>query len=261
MLEVLPFSYRDGSGTVMERLVANGVCSRTAANALGLLEERLTARQIADRHMAAVFCLSMFNDGLHHDAGVPSSRASGFFITPDGLAVTNYHSIAGCSFGIATLSTGEAFPIKEVVYYDRGIDIAVIRISDVSTEQKRTSAFACLELASAADLRVGDVVYSIGNPLGLGLSMAEGIISDPARHVSGYDLPCVMSTATISQGSSGGVLLNEFGQAVASTSAIFTHGNNMYLAVPSDPVIAADLTLPGISLVKLDQMDLDPEDD
>lgn len=261
MRDTLPFSYRDGSGTVMERLVETGVCSRTAANALGMLTESLTARQIADRHMAAVFCLTMYDDGLHHDAGSPTSRASGFFITPDGLAVTNYHSIAGCSYGVATLSTGEKFPIEEVVYYDRGIDIAVIRIADLSTEGKRVSAFACLELVSARDLRAGDIVYSIGNPLGMGLSIAEGIISDPARTVKGYDLPCVMTTATISQGSSGGVLLNEYGQAVASTSAIFVNGNNMYLAVPSDPVMAADLTVEGISLIKLDQMDLDPEDD
>ena len=90
---------------------------------------------------------------------------------------------------------------------------------------------------------------------------ASSVATSSARAVKGYDLPCVMTTATISQGSSGGVLLNEFGQAVASTSAILVNGNNMYLAIPMDPVMAADLTVEGLSLIRLDQLDLDPEDD
>ncbi len=64
---------------------------------------------------------------------------------------------------------------------------------------------------------------------------------------SGYALPCVMSTADISEGSSGGALLNVYGQAVAVTSGAYVYGNSMYLAVPIDPILTADLTGEGLT--------------
>ena len=63
-----------------------------------------------------------------------------------------------------------------------------------------------------------------------------------------YALPCVMSTADISEGSSGGALLNVYGQAVAVTSGAYVYGNSMYLAVPIDPILTADLTGEGLTL-------------
>ena len=57
-----------------------------------------------------------------------------------------------------------------------------------------------------------------------------------------YSVPCLMSTADISQGSSGGALLNALGQVIGVTSGAYTYGNSMYLAVPIDPVLSADLT-------------------
>jgi len=254
MRDALPFPFRDGRGTLLSNLVESGSCSRAVVNALGLLNESLTARQIADRHMAAVFALELYNDGLHYDAGKPTSNASGFFISPDGLAVTNYHSISGCSYAIATLSTGEAYDVKRVIYYDEDIDIAVIRVSPTSRSGKNTSAFAYLELAGTKDIRAGDEVYTLGNPLGLGLAVSSGVISDIARDVPRYALPCVMNTADISEGSSGGALLNPYGRVISVTSGAYVRGNNMYLSVPVDPVMTADLTVPGMTLKELDEM-------
>jgi len=253
MRDALTFPYKGSTTTVIQRLIDSGTCTQAAANALGLFDKALTARQVADRHMAAVFAMKLYQDELHHDAGEISANASGFFISPDGLAVTNYHSIAGQSFATATLSTGESYPVKEVVYYDKEIDIAVIRVSRTSLDRKTTSAFAYLDVVGTKDLRPGDEVYTLGNPLGLGLAISSGIVSDKARHVERYALPCVMNTADISQGSSGGALLNVYGQVLAVTSGAYSYGNNMYLAVPADPVLTADLTAPGITLFDLDQ--------
>ena len=66
-----------------------------------------------------------------------------------------------------------------------------------------------------------------------------------------YTLPCVMNTADISRGSSGGALLNVYGRVIAVTSGAYTYGNNMYLAVPVDPVMDADLTVPGKTLAEV----------
>ena len=247
--DALTFSYKDGSATVAERLVARGTASQATVSALGLLDRELTARQVADRHMAAVFCLDEYDTQAEIDKGTPSGNASGFFTTADGLAVTNYHSIDGAIRATATLSTGEVFPVESVVWYDPGIDLAVLRVSRNTVDGKgSTSAFAYLELAGTADIRSGDTVYTLGNPLGLGLAVSSGIISAPARDVDRYALPCVMNTADISQGSSGGALLNDYGHVIAVTSGAYAYGNNMYLAVPADPVMEADLTVPGLTL-------------
>ena len=238
--DALSFSYRDGSATVIGRLVSQGTVSRAAANALGLLTPALTARQVADTYETEAY----------RDEGLVTGEASGFFITEDGLAITNYHSIADAVSATATLSTGDVYEVERVIYYDPDIDIAVIRVSHAALKGHDTSAFATLDIADSGtgDLRAGDTVYAIGNPLGLGLAVSSGIVSATQRDVERYALPCVMSTADISEGSSGGALLNVYGQAVAVTSGAYVYGNSMYLAVPIDPILTADLTGEGLTL-------------
>lgn len=259
--DALTFSYKDDSATVAERLVARGAASQATVSALGLLDQELTARQVADRHMAAVFCLDEYDTQEEVDEGTPSGNASGFFISSDGLAVTNYHSIEDGIYATATLSTGETFPVESVVWYDPDIDLAVLRVSRTAVSGKSTSAFAYLELAGTADIRSGDTVYTLGNPLGLGLAVSSGIISSPARDVERYALPCVMNTADISRGSSGGALLNVYGRVIAVTSGAYTYGNNMYLAVPVAPVLEADLTAPGLTLEEVVEIESEKAED
>ena len=198
--------------------------------------------------MAAVFSLNGYDTDQGYIDNKPSHEASGFFITADGIAVTNYHSIKGCLHATAILATGERYPVESILWYDVKMDLAVLRISRTSKENHTTSAFAYLEMAGTTDLRAGDTVFTLGNPLALGLAVSSGIISDPDRPVDRYSLPCVMNTADISQGSSGGALLNVYGDVIAVTSGAYTYGNNMYLAVPVDPVLTLDLTVPGTTM-------------
>jgi hypothetical protein len=252
--DALTFRYMGRDATVIENLISCGSVSRAAANALGLLDSTLNAREIADRFTSAVFQLDTYDTQMSFDAQAPSANASGFFISADGLAVTNYHSINGALFAVATLSTGERYQVEKVLYYNANIDVAVIRVSMTSTENVRASRFASLELAGTDDIRAGDTVYTIGNPLGLGLAVSSGILSDISRTVDGYALPCIMDTADISMGSSGGALLNAYGQVIGITSGAFLYGNNMYLAVPADPVMKADLTVSGWTLPQVAAM-------
>jgi len=246
--DALSFSYRDGSGTVAEKLVSSGTCSRATANVLGLLNPELTARQISDRHTAAVFSMNCFASDRSYLENRAAKDGSGFFITSDGIAVTNFHTIDGSIFANVILSTGESYPVEKVLWYDKAADLAVLRVSKTSNEGHYTSSFAHLDLVGTGDIRAGDVVYTLGNPLGLGLAVSSGIISDTARTVDRYSQPCIMNTADISQGSSGGALLNAYGHVVGVTSGAFTYGNNMYLAVPVDPILSLDLSVPGITL-------------
>lgn len=256
-LDALSFSYRDGSGTVLERLIAEGCVSSSAANALGLLDPVLTARQVADRCTAAVFCLQGYAEQEEIEQETPSTDASAFFISADGVAVTNYHSIDGSIYATATLTTGDVYPVERVLYYDADADIAVIKVSQTALKGDDTSAFAFLEMVGTADARPGDTVYTIGNPLGMGLAVSSGIVSAVERPVTGYSLPCIMNTADISHGSSGGALLNAYGQVLAVTTGAFTYGNNMYVAVPVDTLMTMDLSGEGWTLEEVVQMQED----
>ena len=160
----------------------------------------------------------------------------------------NEPSIEDSIKATATLLNGETYEVERVLYYDTGIDIAVIKVSRTNQSRRTTSAFNYLDLVGTADIRPGDPVYAIGNPLGLGLAISSGIIGSTAHELDRYALPCIVNSADISRGSSGGALMNAHGQVIGVTSGAYTYGNNMYLAVPVDPVMAADLTVSGWTL-------------
>ena len=251
VIDALPFTYHDGSSTVIARLVERGICNAAAANALGFFNPSLSARQIVDRHMSAVFTMVLYETQEEIQRGEPSADASGFFISADGLAVTNYHSIEGAIRAVATLVTGESYEVVRIIWFDVDMDLALIRVSRTSLTQNVTSAFAFLQMAGTSDTRPGDIVYALGNPLGLGLAVSEGIVSAIGREVERYTFPCVMNTASISQGSSGGALMNVYGHVIAVTSGAYSAGNNMYLAVPVDVIRSVDATEEGWTLQEI----------
>ena len=244
-VDALPFRYRDSEDTVLDRLLSCGAVTYAQAAGLGLLNYELTARQIYDRCSAAVFQLDCWRynsveppEGEEHKR---DSSASGFFLDSSGIAVTNFHSIEYAVRAVATLVTGEQYPVEEVLYVNKKTDVAIIRVSRTSLDGNTTSAFAHLDLPEYDDVRTGDLVYAIGCPLGVGQAISNGIISDEEREVDTYALPCILNTASISQGSSGGVLLNAYGEAIGITSGAYLHGNEMYLAVPLVPALETDL--------------------
>lgn len=258
MYEALVFPMKDGSGTVLDNLIRRGLVSRSTANALGLLSPVLDARKVADRHMSAVFSLELYHTNRAAENKKTDTSGSGFFISEDGIAVTNYHCIERAVSGYAELVTGESYPVEKVLFYDPGLDVAVLKIGKTSTAHRTTSRFAALEIAPSGtgDVRVGDSVYTLGSPLGLGLAVSSGIVSDLDRIVPDYDIPLIMDTADISNGSSGGALMNVYGQVIGITTASYRYGNNMYLAVPIDAILDEDLTVEGETLKQVrDAMD------
>ena len=252
-VDALRFPYRDGSGTILDRLVEREICSQAVVNALGLTNRELTARQTADRYMSAVFCLDLYASEDDYEIKNLSFSASGFFISPDGLAVTNYHAIEGAVRGLAILVTGEVYEVERVLWYNVDMDLAVIRISQTSASKKTATVFSYLDIAGSAEVRPSDAVYTLGNPLGLGLAVSSGIVSAVNRDTDRWStVPCIMNTADISFGSSGGALLNIYGRVLAVTSGAFRGGNNMYLAVPVDLIPELDPETEGQTLQEVE---------
>ena len=74
------------------------------------------------------------------------------------------------------------------------------------------------------------------------------MVSSTDHEVQKFGFPCIVNTADISHGSSGGALLNALGHVVGVTSGAYEAGNNLYISVPLTPVLAADWTVEGLTL-------------
>src|SRR5260221_1404499 len=115
---------------------------------------------------------------------------TGFFISPDGILLTNYHVISGGSGIIAKTPTGAVYILKSVVSYSEAHDVAEL--------QFLTTDAPYLTLGHSSGAVEGQRVLVIGNPVGLEGTVSEGIIS---AFRAGRTL--IQITAAISPGSSG----------------------------------------------------------
>lgn len=180
--------------------------------------KELSSEEIYNRCASAVFYIEMYNR-----AGDAISSGSGFFLEESGVAVTNYHVIEGGYSAKVTISgTEEVYDVLGVYDYSEKYDWAVIQIDG--------SGFSTLEIADEDTVIGGSTVYAIGSPLGLKNTISQGLISNTHRWL---DNVCYIQTsAAISQGSSGGALINKYGEVIGITSAGFTEGQNLNLALP-----------------------------
>jgi S1-C subfamily serine protease len=126
----------------------------------------------------------MANAGSAFDSGNDVSKSfvgSGFIIDPSGLIVTNYHVVDGAYEISVTLSDGTVLPGK-LVHASRVADLAVVQ---VQVDHPLTP----VQWGDSTKIRVGDEVFAIGNPLGIGMSVSSGIVSGLNRDVqdSPYD--------------------------------------------------------------------------
>lgn len=248
--DALSFPRRDG-GTLAQGLVEAGLC--TQAQIQNLFPEELTARQVADRHMAAAFQLDVYYTEKAYKDNRRSNGGSGFFVSADGLAVTNYHTIDGAVRANATLITGETFQVERVLFYDPDVDLALLRVSRTSVDKTEVPFFSFLEISEEPELRRGDRIYTLGVPLGITPAISEGIVSATDHEVKQFSASCVVNTADISHGSSGGALLNVYGHVVGVTSGAYESGNSLYISVPLTPVLDADWEAEGITLAQVAQ--------
>ena len=152
---------------------------------------------------------------------------SGFFISADGLLVTNYHVVSEADDITVSLKDGREFP-AEVVGLDQPTDLAVLRVEG--------SDFPHVAFDQDPNLRVGDWVVAMGNPFGLGGTATAGIVSASGREIGGAYNGFIQIDAPINRGNSGGPLFNIDGRVVGVNSQIFspTGGNiGIGFAIPS----------------------------
>ncbi len=169
-------------------------------------------------------------------------QGSGAIISREGHVVTSLHVIQGASEVAVTLSDGQQAP-AELLGYDETLDVAVLKIG---VEGLRPLAFADSE-----KVRVGQLVFAVGNPFGLQETITQGIISARERlFASETDKEFFQTDAPINPGNSGGPLVNIRGEIVGINNFIFSQSGGSQgigFAIPANAVrrVVDDILRPG----------------
>jgi serine protease Do len=166
------------------------------------------------------------------DNDVPrQGSGSGFVIDAQGFILTNYHVIEDADRITVTFADGRTLR-ADVVGSDPAIDVALLRVGGVSDLPQAS-------IGDSDDLRVGEWVCAIGNPLGYVHSVTVGVVSFIGRKLFDASLDDYIQTdAAINFGNSGGPLINARGQVIGINSAISSRASNIGFAVPINQAMA-----------------------
>ena len=137
---------------------------------------------------------------------------SGVIMTDNGYLLTCYHVVENADNIYVFLQDGQRFE-AEIVGHDRPSDLAVLK---VNAENLPT-----IPQLENTDLRVGDTVMAIGNPLNLGQTVTHGIVSSPGRIGLWNYVDFIQTDAVLNKGNSGGALIDSNGYLVGITNASF----------------------------------------
>ncbi len=165
---------------------------------------------------------------------IQRALGSGVIVSKDGYIITNNHVIENADEITVTLSGETTEYTAKLIGKDADSDLAVIKI-----EAKNLTP---IKIAHSSDLKVGDVIFAIGNPFGIGETVTQGIISALNKNQVGINRyeNFIQTDASINPGNSGGALVDSRGALIGINSAIISKsgGNNgIGFAIPIDMVI------------------------
>ncbi len=164
-------------------------------------------------------------------SALETSLGSGVIVNSDGYILTNFHVVNGAERIQAVLYDGRVAEAK-IVGVDPATDIAVLQIDH--------TGLPSIAFADSNDAKVGDIVLAIGNPLGVGQTVTQGIISATGRNRVGINTfeNFIQTDAAINPGNSGGALIDVDGQLIGINSAILGYPG-IGFAIPTS--IAVDI--------------------
>lgn len=192
--------------------------------------EELTLQQLYEKCAPAIVSISGYEG-----ESVGYNWGSGVIIREDGLILTNTHVLEDCDRAVVTLENGTEYD-AELIGADTISDIALLKID--------AKDLTVAELGDSTELRIGDRVAAIGNPLGEDFrnTLTDGIISAIERGMNyhGRSMTLLQTNTAINEGNSGGALLNLYGQVIGITNmkmmSNYSSIEGIGFAIPSSTV-------------------------
>ncbi len=173
-----------------------------------------------------------FNEQFNQNK-IQRSLGSGVIISKDGYIVTNNHVVENADEISITIGGSPKEYSARIIGKDADSDLAVVKIEG--------NDFNAIKFGHSQDLRVGDLIFAIGNPFGIGTTVTQGIISALNKDHVGINRyeNFIQTDASINPGNSGGALVDSRGALIGINSAIISKsgGNNgIGFAIPIDMV-------------------------
>lgn len=176
-------------------------------------------------------------DSSPNDEKVPGGMGSGFVFEKNGYILTNQHVLSNAEEIYVTVQ-GYKDPFKaELLGSDYDLDLAVLKIEG-------SKPFPTLPLGNSSDLRVGDWVTAIGNPIGFDHTVSVGVISANEREINIPDQKgarrykhLLQTDASINPGNSGGPLLNLDGEVIGINTAVSAQAQGIGFAIPTSTIV------------------------
>ncbi len=167
----------------------------------------MSATEIYDKFNSAVFI-------IFTTSGDTRAQGSGFFISNTGLAVSNYHVFQGSVKGLETIKliNNRTFKISRIIACNETLDYILFQV-DIGIKKVNYIPI------SKETSKVGEKAYAIGSPLGLENTFSSGEISQIR------DQYRLQINVPIDHGSSGGALINTYGEAIGITTSGITKSN------------------------------------
>lgn len=171
---------------------------------------KLSKKAIFKKYTDAVFMIHGFDDYNH-------CQGSGFVIHPSGLAISNYHNFEGNIVMLVKMYgndvNGYEITFDDVIAYSKKDDYIIFKLPKKILTDFKKSSFTYIPVAYKS-AETGDEIVTIGSPKGLENTLSSGDVSQVRE---GY----LQINAPIDHGSSGGALINMYGEAVGITTAGF----------------------------------------
>ncbi|MBI1182567.1 MAG: Do family serine endopeptidase [Alphaproteobacteria bacterium] len=195
------------------------------------------------------FFQQFFGDRFGGQPQEQRSLGSGVIVRPNGIVVTNHHVIDGADEIVVVLNDRREFKAKVVVDDERS-DLAVLKLDTDST------SLPTLQFRDSDSIEVGDVVFAIGNPFGVGQTVTHGIVSAVARTqmgISDYEF-FIQTDAAINPGNSGGALVGLDGKLFGINTMILSRSGGSQgvgFAIPANMVArVVDAALNGGKIIR-----------
>jgi len=207
-----------------------GVTTSPAPRGLRVVSYRGAVARVAPSVVTVYSAYVLKGEKANSPKVTVSGLGSGVVVDRDGDVVTNYHVVQDATELAIALADGTVVPCR-VIGIDEESDLALLHVDGVTLQP--------MVIADIEDVEPGDVVLAVGNPLGVGQSVTQGIVSAVVRKGARRVENFIQTDAAINPGNSGGALVDTTGRLVGINAVILSHSGGsegIGFAIPVDLV-------------------------